>query len=209
MEVLSKPPSRKRGLLRSSVAAAVMLLAAEMFFWNLVDAVTPFLAGPLLAIAWLGTAIIGIVAVAHAVIHWRRGWHVLVPVAIVAGALAAAMLVPFTRLWLWMDFNLKRDARERVVQQVHSGELKPNVKHNADLIRLDGSTLSMGGNELWVGGPSQRPFVFFFTYRGILDNYSGFLWVPDGENPGHFKDLNEPTTEILPFGGNWFFISHH
>ena len=54
-----------------------------------------------------------------------------------------------------------------------------------------------------------KKYVFFYTFRGILDNYSGFLWVPEGGKPELFQDAGESGTEVLFYGGNWYFIGHH
>jgi hypothetical protein len=52
--------------------------------------------------------------------------------------------------------------------------------------------------------------VFFFTFRGILDNYAGFLYVPSGGKPTEYSDLNEPqSVEIEHLEGNWYYASHH
>lgn len=85
--------------------------------------------------------------------------------------------------------------------------------YNASLIALPKPpNLSMGGNEIIVEGVTKNPYVFFFTFRGIVDKdfdpYSGFLWVPDGGKPEQFMDANESGTEIVPFSGHWYFIGH-
>jgi len=94
---------------------------------------------------------------------------------------------------------------------VFAGTLQPNVDHNPRLIRLDESypLVSMGGNEIVVEEHDGGKYVLFFTFRGILDNYSGFLYVPSGGVPSLFSDLNEQQfTEIEPLEENWYFVSH-
>lgn len=34
--------------------------------------------------------------------------------------------------------------------------------------------------QIVVEGEPGAPYVFFFTFRGVLDSYSSFLWVPTG-----------------------------
>ncbi len=51
--------------------------------------------------------------------------------------------------------------------------------------------------------------MFFFTFRGVLDNYSGFLFVPDGGDPKEFYDLGEPgSTQLVKYGKNWYWAGH-
>ena len=191
------------------MASSLLLLMSLVFQWNIIDALTPFLGGPLLGLAWLLVMISAVFASAYAYRHRSKGAYAFAPLMVSTGTLLVAFFVPFTQLWLYGNFNLNKSARQQVVENVKSGTFKPNVAHNAKLIALPkGSGVSMGGDVIIVEGPSSNPYVFFFTFRGILDNYSGFLWVPDGGRPENFGDADEPGTEIESFGGNWYFIGH-
>jgi len=192
-----------------SITSAILLLISLAFQWSIIDALTPFLGWPLLALAWLLVMISAVVALVHAYRHRSKGAYAFAPLIISTGTLLIAFFIPFTQLWLYANFHLNKTAREQVVEKVRSGVLKPNVAHNAELIALpNGSGVSMGGGKIIVEGSINNPYVFFFTFRGILDNYSGFLWVPDGGKPEQFRDADEPGTEIESFGGNWYFVGH-
>lgn len=180
-----------------------------MFQWNIIDALTLFLGVPLLGLAWLLVMISAVLASAHAYRHRSKGVYAFAPLMVSTGTLFVAFFVPFTQLWLYANFHLNKAAREQVIEKVKSSTFAPNVAYNDKLIALPkDSGVSMGGDEIIVEGSSNNPYVFFFTFRGILDNYSGFLWVPDGGRPEQFSDAGEPTTEIESFGGNWYFIGH-
>jgi hypothetical protein len=188
---------------------ALALLLTLAFQWYLADVFTPFFAMPLLGLAWLLALLGAFRSAAYACLHRREGLSAFAPLLVSAGALLVAFFVPFTSLWLHADFHFNKTAREEVVAKVLSGDLAPNVPHNAKLIALPKDhDVSMGGNEIIVEGPHDRPYVFFFSFRGILDNYSGFLWVPDGARPERFDDASDPGTEIESYGGNWYFIGH-
>ncbi|MDR0634155.1 MAG: hypothetical protein LBF91_04175 [Azoarcus sp.] len=192
-----------------SFISALVLLIALVFQWNVIDALTPFLGVPLLGLAWFPVMLSAVLAVAHAYRNRSKGAYAFAPLIVTICTLLVAFFVPFTRLWLYANFHLNLSAREQVVAKVKSGTFRPNVAHSAKLIALPkNSGLSMGGDEIIVEGSSSNPYVFFFTFRGILDNYSGFLWVPDGGKPEQFRDAGELGTEIEPFGGNWYFIGH-
>lgn len=182
---------------------------ALAFQWNIIDAITPFLGLPLLGLAWLLVMLSAVLAATYAYRHRCKGAFAFAPLAVSTGALLLAFFVPFTQLWLYANFHLNKSAREQVVEKVRSGVFKPNVAHNAKLIALQNdSGVSMGSDKIIVEGPLNNPYVFFFTFRGILDNYSGFLWVPDEGKPEQFSDADESGTEIESFGGNWYFIGH-
>lgn len=195
--------------LRLSIAMAVLLITAEAFRWNIVDIFTPLVAGPLLAMVWGAAWFSAIYIAVNIIISRHEEPHSLLPLAVSIGALLAATLLPFTQLWLRINFELKREAREQLVQKVRSGELSPNVKHDIHFIRLaGGSGLSMGGDEIVVDGPPGQQSVLFYTYRGFLDAYSGFVWVPSERKPEQFLDADEPNTEIVQFDKNWYYIGH-
>lgn len=186
---------------------ASLLLAINAFQWNIIEAITPFLALPLFASVWLLVIISTLLSIVHAIRFRRDGHSAMAPLAICIGAIVAAVFVPFTAIWLQVNFYLKQTAREEIVAQVRNGELLPNVPHSSKVISVPGRGVS-NGDRILVEGERSNPYVFFFTYTGILDNYSGFLWVPNGRDPAGFSDARDPGTEIKHFGGNWFFVGH-
>lgn len=203
------PSRRISNTLYFSVASALVLLTARAFQWNIIDTLTLFIGGPLLGLAWLLVMLTVIWSVAYAYRYRREGATAFAPLAVSIVALFLAFFVPFTQFWLYANFHFNKAAREQVVAKIRDGDFKPNVAHNSKLIALPkGSGVSMGGDEIIVEGPRNSPYVFFFTFRGILDNYSGFLWVPDGKRPELFSDVAATGTEIKSFGNNWYFIGH-
>ena len=120
--------------------------------------------------------------------------------------------IPFTTLWLKADYVINKYQRNVVVSEVLSGQLVPNVEYNPSLINLGGKSpiLSKGGNDIVVENHDNLTYVFFYTFRGILDNYSGYLYVPEGGVPDKYSDLNETeVAEIKHIEDNWYFVSHY
>jgi hypothetical protein len=188
------------------VAASTVLVALAAFHWTLIDWITPFLMPPVQGAAWLFFATALIFALVEAVRSRRAPARALAPVAVCFIAVAMLATVPFTRIWLAANFYLKLSDRETVVRRVVNRELRPNVSHNSALIALPAlPELSSGGNEIIIQQLDQGPYVFFFTYRGILDNASGFVWVPPGASPGEFR--HSEFAEITPYAPNWYFVS--
>lgn len=201
------PPRRRSRALASAALAAFLLLFVSMFEWTIVNAVTPFIALPLFGLAWLMIIVMTLWSLGYAYRCRIEGRSALAPLTICLGAILAAIYIPFTRLWLYANFHLKEEARTLVVAKIRAGELLPNVARNSKIIVLPGSGVS-DGDAIVVEGRQDNPYVFFFTYRGILDNYSGFLWVPNGGSPTGFSDANDAGTEIVPYGGHWYFLAH-
>lgn len=201
-----------KGRLVFSIVASVFVLLMSAFEWSLIDKLTPFLYMPLLGLVWLLFVISGITSLSCFSKFREIGLKVVIPISIVFTSFLIAYFVPFTTLWLKADFALYKEEREEVVKKVNVGELIPNVSHNDSLINLGDKypLISMGGNEIVVKEYEGLKYVFFYTFRGILDNYSGFIYVPSGGDPREYSDLSESnSTQIISLGENWFYASHH
>lgn len=195
-----------------SITVSLLLVLLTAFQWSIIDRTTPFLFLPLAGIIWFGFLIVFGLSLSCLTKLKTLGIKSGIPALIQVITLLAVIFIPFTTLWLKADFWIFKNQRDKVVQKVLSGELIPNVSHNSSLIALNSnySNISMGGNEIVVEEHDGLKYIFFFTFRGILDNYSGFLFVPDGGNPSNYSDLNEKdSTELVHLDGNWYYASHH
>lgn len=195
-----------------AVISSVLVILLTAFEWSLVDTITIFLMLPLSAAVWL--FFIGcMIASLTCVLNFKRiGRKSVAPIGIQLVALLLVIYVPFTALWLKADYILNKAQREVVVAKVLNGQLKPNVEYNTGSIHLSGddSGVSRGGDDIVVETHDGRTYVFFFTFRGILDNYSGYLYVPEGGSAEKYSDLNEAdVTQIKHIEHNWYLVSHH
>ena len=136
----------------------------------------------------------------------REGWIAALPTGVSVLTVLAILFFPFTRLWLYTNFYIHKAERNAVVKAVNNGELTPNVDHSSSLIKLPDSysNLSFGGNEINVLESRGTTFVFFYTYRGLLDNYAGFLHVENGGNPSDYSF----STELISLSEDWYYISY-
>jgi hypothetical protein len=194
-----------------AVSACLILLTA--FQWSLVDLLTPFLLLPLQGIVWLTFAVVLVWSLAHFVRN-RQNRASLFPLVICAVSLCLVAWVPWTDLWLRFNFASNKAARERIVRDVYEGTLT-SYTINADgvgTISLPNNApqVSNGGNEIETARRGAKTYVFFYTFRGILSSYAGFLYVPTGGDPSEFSDLNEKRRSIfVKYDDHWFFVSHH
>ncbi|KTG20529.1 hypothetical protein NQU96_16485 [Pseudoalteromonas elyakovii] len=199
-----------RAKLAVGVSAFAILIMA--FQWSIIDWITPFLMMPLMLVVFI-VFLTGLGFSISCLFKFKEiRWLATIPLAVQLVALAVLEFVPFTKLWINADFHLYESQRQEVVARVYSGELVSNVQHNSSLIALGSeySKISMGGNEIVVQDIDGSKYVFFYTFRGILDNYSGFLYVPDGGDPRSYADLDEEdVTQIIKYADNWYYTSHH
>jgi hypothetical protein len=194
MALVQEPLERPRWLRDSALVAAgsLPLLALRAAAWSIVDWVTPFLFPAVELVAGLLFAAATLFALRRTSRAMR---HPLAyaPLAVAVALASLIAFVPFPRLWLWTNFEVHRAAREAFVASL-AQDPQPRM-----------------ANELgdpWVERHANGTYVLFFTYRGVLDHYSGFLWVPVGGQAADFADLEDDGTQIVPWVGRWYFVAH-
>ncbi len=195
-----------------SIVASLAIILLTAFEWSIIDRITPFLYMPLAGAVWLFFIIAAIASLTCLFKFKQIGVNSLLPLGTLAAGFLIVYLVPFTNLWLKADFALYKNERTEIVKRVYDSRLKPNVSHNTSLIDLGNlyPLVSTGGNQIIVEEHAGLKYVFFYTFRGVLDNYSGFIYVPDGGEPKNYSDLDESdSSQITYLEGNWYYVSHH
>jgi hypothetical protein len=190
------------------IVSASLLVIAVALQWHLVDSLTPFLMLPVFGLLWL--AVVTGLGISVGLIIRDFSRAAFGCFAFCVACSVAAWFDPFTPLWLKAYFSWYEAERNRAVEVLMTDGL-PRAPHNSNVVRLPKGwpKLSMGGNELLVEEHDGRTYVLFFTFRGILDNYAGYLFVPEGGDPRRFRDLGEDTTEIVYMRPSWVYVSHH
>ncbi|MFG1490404.1 hypothetical protein ABMA58_14230 [Oceanospirillum sp. HFRX-1_2] len=194
-----------------SITSSILLVLLYAFKWSIVEIITVFLMMPLYGFVWLFFIVCMVFSLTSLFNFKSVGLTCFAPLGIHVVALVLVAYVPFTMLWLKADYMINKEQREQVVAKVLNGELQPHVNYNASLINLsDGYPgLSRGGNDIVIESHEGLTYVLFFTFRGVLDNYSGYLYVPKGGSPEMYSDLNESEfTQIKHIESNWYLISH-
>ena len=191
------------------IAAVVAYCLTAFFFWSLVDLVTPF-GAPFL---WLPVVALALAALVASMVLVFRRWKTrliasLMPFAFLAACFVLAGFVDFTAIWLSADFRLKRTDREEVVRRISSGEFRPNVSHNKSLIALPKrfASVSLGGGEVCVQRDGDKLKVLFYTFRGVLNPFAGFVYSSDGSAPKN-GDFGGRIFINRNVGAQWYYIS--
>ncbi|KGR74376.1 hypothetical protein CD33_14815 [Ureibacillus sinduriensis BLB-1 = JCM 15800] len=192
----------KKVVLYLSVSSSLIILGFYLFRWGLIDAFSVFLM-PFLWLLTVGFFIVGLVLSIIGVFK-NKYWK---PLLIHLITILLLFLVPFNELSLKFDFLMKKEDRVEVISMISSGNLQPNVSHNKSLIKLPYkyNQLSSGGGEIVVERQGDAYSVLFFTLRGILDGFSGFIYSPDGLKPGK-NDFGGDLKEIDKLNENWYFV---
>ncbi len=133
------------------------------------------------------------------------------PVLVCAATLAVLVYAPLQHIALRLDFDRHREDRERIVARVETGELKPNVYDNENLIALGEREprVSAQGNAIIIDEAGEGAYVLFLTSRGLNRGFTGFLRVPPGGTPGEFFEFErKPPSQIVSYDKDWYFVAN-
>jgi hypothetical protein len=195
-------------ILVAALLVSIVLIAFTAWYWILFDMLFFFM--PFLTIIVCAVFFCVIVwSVVHICRRKRfRKIKAYIPFIIQMTSLIIVLTVPFTSIMLDLDFRLHLKQREKVVSKVISGDLKPNVSHNPSLIHLPSwyGHLSKGGGDIMVERNGNETYVFFFFFRGILDNFSGFMYRSD-DTPPQNGDFGGEFIEIERLKKNWYWVA--
>ena len=208
LELSSK---RTAPVLITTVIVGTTLLLLNIFRWTLVEWLTPFIE-PLLELivsaAFFGVTVWALVYF----IRKRRSKGALrsvTPLAINLLVLAIVIFVPFTRIAIMLDFRWRLEKRTEVVNAVMDGKMDIAQRGGrGDLIRLPVKYqgLSADGDEIMMTKRDQHVFIFFFSYRGILDSFSGFVYSTDNAKPEN-GDFGGNFIEVEQLRPNWYWAA--
>jgi len=196
-----------RILLGSSICASLFILLISISRWTLVDVVTPFIE-PIIELAfWILAIIVMVWSFVYMLTHIiKTRFNAVMPFLIVAITLLISIFAPFTKWITDYDFYSNYEERLAVVKQIQSGQMNVN---DANIIPLpkESKHLSKGGGEVMYWSNDNKSFgVLFFTFRGVLDNYSGFAYKSDNNEPSSM-DFDSDNIEIRKLREHWYWIS--
>ncbi|WP_422124546.1 hypothetical protein DHX103_06925 [Planococcus sp. X10-3] len=190
-------------LLCLSIFSCLLIVFLQFFQWNLVGIFTPFFMPFIWAFVYGFFLVIFIVSVIWLV--KKKDWK---PFGLQIITILLLLLIPFNQIALDRDFKTNKSERDEVIYKIQDGTFKPNVSYNPSLIHLPDQYehLSNGGGDVVIENQDESYSVLFFTFRGVLDGFSGFVYSPNGKKPqsgsfgGDFK-------EIVKLDEFWYFVS--
>jgi hypothetical protein len=189
-------------ILKLSIIAGISLVFVRIFNWT-ITLLIGLILDKLLEYLTLIALLIAIgLSVAFLIKNYRVGnTNKFLPlsVAILFFLMACILPIPWDTVSLKMECFINNPRREKVVNMVRNNELKPNVSYNKSLIQLPKkyAYLSQGGGEIIVerSKTDNTLNVFFYSFRGVLDNFSGYIYTASSIRPdkhifdGDFKQI--------------------
>ncbi|MBU8690345.1 hypothetical protein KM918_23865 [Priestia megaterium] len=196
---------KRSRLLLLSLISSLLVILVSLFQWDLVDMITEFLMLPV----WLCVYAFFIIITVWTLIHLlkSRKWQ---PFVIQLITVALWFFFPFNQVNLDLNFKTHQDKREEVTAKIENGVIKPNVSDSPSLIQLpkEYTQLSEGGGGILVETKGKTKSILFFTYRGMLDNFSGFVYDPNDHKPSK-GDFDGDFKQIEKVHKNWYYVSSY
>lgn len=163
---------------------------------DIVDIVTPFLMIPIEIAVFLASATLSIVCLVFLI--KRRNIKFLISL-LVAMLCIVCFFLPLNTCYEDARFKLNSTRFDKAAQEM--------MQHSADinvLLPNQYRNLSRGGGEVIIEGDGNKKIVMFYSFRGILDNYSVYAYVPEGEA---YETLSQSENwkKIIKLGENWYY----
>lgn len=196
---------KRSPLLFLSLISSLLVILVLLFQWDLVDMITEFLMLPV----WLFVYAFFIIITVWTLIQLfkNRKWQ---PFVIQLITIGLWFFFPFDQVNLDLNFKIHQNKREEITAKVENGVIKPNVSDNPSLIQLPKEyiQLSKGGGDIAVETKGKERSILFFTYRGMLDNFSGFVYDPNDNKPLK-TDFDGDFKQIEKVHKNWYYVSSY
>jgi len=107
-----------------------------------------------------------------------------------------------------LNFRLNYASRMQVVAMVEQQSLAPQTTRDEIVVPLPRRYryLSRGGGDIIVNRSPALTIVFFYTFRGVTDNFSGFMYRSDASSPQQY-DLGGKYVQIEKLRDHWYWVA--
>ncbi|MCY9514694.1 hypothetical protein [Paenibacillus apiarius] len=201
--------TRKRFIFGFSavMAAAWMLLfffSMDIGLWGTASLFALFALFFVVSVVWAIIDIIVSIVKRRSFGYWAL---ILIPIAAQLAAVYIALELPLHQTRAAMDDWMYREQRQRVIERLTQGGWDTGGSEHDRIMQLpeDLRHLSRGGGEIVVVRNGESLQVLFFTIRGMLDNFSGLVYVSEGKPDG--ERLGAKIVKQKELGKHWFWIS--
>ena len=182
-----------------------LIITTTALQWVLVAFLTPFLMVPVMLVLWAGFAALTLATIVYLVAQAKKNlMRAVLPLLINGFTFLILWRVPFTTIWLDLEFRLNYQAYNEIVMMVEDGRIQPS---DIGLARLPSGYrhISRGG-DIIVERSDGVTSVFFFTFRGVLDNFSGYMYRSN-DTPPPQDFMAGDWFQIERKQAHWFFCA--
>lgn len=206
METAEPVKSLRAPVIVAAVAVALWLIV-DTFQWDIVDFITPFLLVPLIIFCLVGTAVTLLVCVIVFIVRLcKRGvqrrllYSLLLLLTI--GAFVMTNFVSVDELYEDARFALLSKRFDAAAEEM----LAEGYREGVYALPKKYAGLSRGGGEVHIIGEKKNKVVMFYSFLGILDNFSVYAYAPTS---GKYMTLSHYTdwVQIVPLREGWYFCA--
>jgi hypothetical protein len=204
---------KKDHVLWSSIFISGTLVSIGFFRWTLIDWLTGFLEPFLEMVVGIAFLCVFVWSLRYFVSeHKTFGLRAGSALLINTTALLVFLFVPFSPITIKLDFDLNYASRMKVVDDVLQGKMEKYVMLRGDstgnVIHLPKpyQSLSAGGGDIAVHRRDGQTLILFFSFRGILRSFSGFVYTTGNSSPQN-GDFGENFVEIESLRPNWYWVA--
>ncbi|RUS45437.1 hypothetical protein [Cohnella sp. AR92] len=200
-----KASASYRLMLVLSLVSSVMMAAFQLYRWTLADQVTAFVAAAFQMFIYVLFYGILTLSLLYALFSWTKGRRMrnAIPALIGVAVLLMANVLPLPAYMIDYDYRSNNKERNAAVEYLEANEWIGNGLQSTVLLPSEYRHLSKGGGEVTVRGQGEKLEILFYTFRGILDNYSGFVYTKDGSFP---DSLGKEFIESKKYSSHWYWV---
>lgn len=169
--------------------------------WYLIDILTVFLMPILFLIIYILFTIFFIISIIQLIKNKFKKQY-FYPLIINLMSIMMIIFIPYTDIYIKYDYKVNFESRRKF------------IKENYNLIKSKNKlfipqrygTISSGGNEIIIDNSDSNTKILFFTFRGILDNFSGYVYS-EKDLPIKQGDFGADIFQQEKMANNWYWLS--
>lgn len=195
-------------MLSLTLILSVLILIINIFRWSLVEILTPFLE-PMLEILVYGCFYLFIfISLLYVLLTKspRNRKKNAIPLGIMILVFGIIVLVPFTKITIQIDYYAHHNERQEVIKLIEVDKIIKSKDHFVTLLPKKYRYLSKGGGEIVITGSKNHREVLFYTFRGVIDNFSGFIYTSNDAYPDEAL-YGSRFIEVKKYKEHWYWVS--
>lgn len=187
----------------------ILLILLSIFRWFSFGSLVVLLTSPLTILIFLFSLVCIFWVLIYAVRNCKKyKAKVLVPLLLCLLALYTIIFDPVFSLKTQFNFSQNKIEREAVVSDIRQEKLERVKSFDTSYIASlpNGKKNLSSDGEVLVSTKDNKLRVFFYTFKGILDNFSGFIYTEVSNDPSP-ENLNCEPTQIKKKSDHWYWVS--
>jgi len=183
-----------------SVLVLMILFLIKIFTWSLVDTLTVFIF-PLLLMFILWLTVVYIIFLLYKFIRsLKNGFNIRnISLGIVIILLISMYFIPVDAY----SERIRFSTNYKQFNSVAALMIEKDIEGTNILLPKEYQHLSRGGGEINIVGENDERIVMFYSFRGVLDNFTMYVYVP---NERAYKNLEkyEDWKDIEKINDKWY-----